>query len=103
MQGTSSLFITDPLNELDPKKDTTILWMQEVHSMGGQVLQCEMKDLIYMDQQTSADLYEIKDPNNHPQLCKKVNQIKLLKDIDYIFMRKDPPVNEDYMNALHIL
>ena len=103
MQGTSSLFITDPLNELNPKKDTTILWMQEVYSMGGQVLQCEMKDLIYKDQQTFADLSEIKDPSHHPMQSEKVRQIKLLKDIDYIFMRKDPPVNEDYMNALHIL
>ena len=25
------------------------------------------------------------------------------KDFDYIFMRKDPPVNVDYMNTLHIL
>ena len=103
MQGTSSLFITDPLDELNPKKDTTILWMQEVHSMGGQVFQCEMKDLIYMNKKTFAYLYEIPNPKDRPQLCKKINQMKLLKDIDYIFMRKDPPVNEDYMNALHIL
>ena len=54
MQGTSSLFITDPLDELNPEKDTTILWMQEVFSMGGQILQCEMKDLIYKDQETFA-------------------------------------------------
>jgi hypothetical protein len=38
MQETSSLFITDPLNSLNPKKDTTILWMQEVYDMGGQIL-----------------------------------------------------------------
>ena len=48
MQGTSSLFVTDPLESLNPKKDTTILWMQEVVTMGGQILQCEMKDLIYV-------------------------------------------------------
>ena len=52
MQGTSSLFITDPLESLNPKKDTTILWMQEVFTMGGQILQCETKDLIYEEQQT---------------------------------------------------
>ena len=34
MQGTSSLFITDSLDELNPKKDTTILWMQEAHTHG---------------------------------------------------------------------
>ena len=63
MQGTSSLFITDPLNVLNPKKDTTIVWMQEVYDMGGQILQCEMKDLIYKDQQTYANCVEIPDPN----------------------------------------
>ena len=103
MQGTSSLFITDPLDELNPKKDTTILWMQEVYAMGGQILQCEMKDLIYKDQQTFANFSEIKDPNHHPQISEKVDEIKALKDFDYIFMRKDPPVDEDYMNALHLL
>ena len=103
MQGTSSLFITDPLSELNPKKDTTIVWMQEAYSMGSQILQCEMKDLIYTDQQTYANCVEIPDPDNHPQISKKVEDIKQLKDIDYIFMRKDPPVDEDYMNALHLL
>ena len=103
MQGTSSLFITDPLDELNPKKDTTILWMQEVFSMGGQILQCEMKDLIYKEQQTFANCSEIKDPITNPKISEAVHQAHSLKDIDYVFMRKDPPVDEDYMNALHLL
>ena len=37
MQGTSSLFITDPLSELNPKKDTTIVWMQEAYEMGSKI------------------------------------------------------------------
>ena len=103
MQGTSSLFITDPLSELNPKKDTTIVWMQEAYEMGSQILQCEMKDLIYKDQQTYANCVEIPDPNDSPQIINKVDDIKRLKDINYIFMRKDPPVDEGYMNALHLL
>ena len=103
MQGTSSLFITDPLDELNPKKDTTILWMQEVFSMGGQILQCEMKDLIYKEQQTFANCSEIKDPITNPKISEAVHQAQSLKDINYVFMRKDPPVDEDYMNALHLL
>ena len=103
MQGTSSLFITDPLESLNPKKDTTILWMQEVFTMGGQILQCEMKDLIYKEQQTFTEFSEIKDPSKDPQVGEIVDEIRPLKDFDYIFMRKDPPVDEDYMNALHIL
>ena len=103
MQGTSSLFITDPLESLNPKKDTTILWMQEVSNLGGQILQCETKDLIYEEQQTFTKFSEIKDPRKHPQVGEMVDEIRPLKDFDYIFMRKDPPVNVDYMNTLHIL
>ncbi len=103
MQGTSSLFITDPLESLNPKKDTTVLLMQEVFSMGGKIFQCEMKDLIYKKQQTFAKFSEIIDPSKNPQASEIVNETKLLKDFNYIFMRKDPPVDEDYMNALHIL
>ena len=103
MQGTSSLFITDSLDALNPKKDTTILWMQEAHSMGGQIFQCELSDLISKDQKISANFFEIKDPIDNPQISAKVDAIKALKDFDYIFMRKDPPVDENFINALHLL
>ena len=49
MNNTKSLFITDPLHDLNPKKDTTILWMQEVAALEGQVFQCEISDLIYSE------------------------------------------------------
>jgi glutathione synthase len=103
MQGTSSLFITDSLDALNPKKDTTILWMQEAHSMGGQIFQCEMSDLIFKDKKISANFFEIKDPIDNPQISAKVDPIKALKDFDYVFMRKDPPVDENFINALHLL
>ena len=103
MQGTSSLFITDSLDELNPKKDTTILWMQEAFTMGSQIFQCEMSDLTYKDQQTFTGFSSIKDPNDHPQISEQANEIKALKDFDYVFMRKDPPVDENFMNALHML
>ena len=103
MQGTSSLFITDSLDELNPKKDTTILWMQEAFTMGSQIFQCEMSDLTYTDQQTFASFSAITDPNDHPQISEQANVIKALKDFDYVFMRKDPPVDENFMNALHML
>ena len=103
MKGTSSLFITDSLDELNPKKDTTILWMQEAFTMGSQIFQCEMSDLTYTDQQTFASFSAITDPNDHPQISEQVNVTKALKDFDYVFMRKDPPVDENFMNALHML
>ena len=103
MNNTTSLFITDPLNGLNPKKDTTILWMQEISAQGGQVFQCEMSDLIYSDGLTQAMASEIPDTLSQPQIANASDGLIPLNEFDYVFMRKDPPVDENYMNALHLL
>ena len=103
MNNTTSLFITDPLHDLNPKKDTTILWMQEISAQGGQVFQCEMSDLIYSDGLTQAMASEIPDTLSQPQIANASDGLIPLNEFDYVFMRKDPPVDENYMNALHLL
>ena len=103
MNNTTSLFITDPLLDLNPKKDTTILWMQEISAQGGQVFQCEMSDLIYSDGLTQAMASEIPDTLSQPQTANASDGLIPLNEFNYVFMRKDPPVDENYMNALHLL
>ena len=103
MNNTKSLFITDPLLELNPKKDTTILWMQEVAAQGGQVFQCEISDLLYSDDLTQANASEISDAVSQPQTSNALDDSIPLNQFNYVFMRKDPPVEENYMNALHLL
>jgi glutathione synthase/RimK-type ligase-like ATP-grasp enzyme len=103
MNNTTSLFITDPLLDLNPKKDTTILWMQEISAQGGQVFQCEMSDLIYSDGLTQAMASEIPDTLSQPQTANASDGLIPLNVFNYVFMRKDPPVDENYMNALHLL
>ena len=103
MNNTTSLFITDPLHGLNPKKDTTILWMQEISAQGGQVFQCEISDLIYSDGLTQAMASEIPDTLSQPQTANASDGLIPLNEFNYVFMRKDPPVDENYMNALHLL
>ena len=103
MNNTTSLFITDPLHDLNPKKDTTILWMQEISAQGGQVFQCEMSDLIYSDGLTQAMASEIPDALSQSQTANPSDGLIPLNEFNYVFMRKDPPVDENYMNALHLL
>ena len=103
MNTSKSLFITDPLVELNPKKDTTILWMQEVAKQSGQVFQCEISDLIYCDGLTHAKASEIPNVASQPQVANAPGELLSLNAFDYVFMRKDPPVDENYMNALHLL
>ena len=96
------LFITDTLEELDLKKDTSILMMEESIKLGFDVYQCLVEDLyaenseviVFAKKITTAGPSEIKfeDASTHS-----------IKTFEYSFMRKDPPVDEDYINALHLL
>ena len=96
------LFLTDTLEELDLKKDTSILMMEESIKLGFDVYQCLVEDLyaenseviVFAKKITTAGTSEIKfeDASTHS-----------IKTFKFSFMRKDPPVDEDYMNALHLL
>ena len=103
MKNSTSLFITDPLSALNAKKDTTILWMQEIAVQEGQIFQCEMSDLVYSDGITQAKVSEIPDVLLAPQVARSVDGLMPLNELNFIYMRKDPPVDENYMNALHLL
>jgi glutathione synthase len=103
MKNSTSLFITDPLSALNAKKDTTILWMQEIAVQEGQIFQCEMSDLVYSDGITQAKVSEIPDAVLAPQVAQSLDGLRPLNEFNFIYMRKDPPVDENYMNALHLL
>ena len=96
------LYITDKLENLDLKKDTSVLMMEESLNLGFDVYQCEMDDM-YIENTlvkvspkiiTSADTSKIESNSSS-----EIN----LHEFKYCFMRKDPPVDENYINTLHFL
>ena len=96
------LFITDPMKELKPSKDTSIFMMEEAISFGYTVYQAEMKHL-YADEG-----YVFVDARNIIEIgASQVEGIRKeriqVSEFLYTFMRKDPPVDIDYFNALHLL
>lgn len=96
------LFITDPLNGLKPKKDTSIFMMEEAISLGYKVYQSEMSDLFIQNGIVFADSRNIiaAGSNKIEGISKESIEVS---SFSYTFMRKDPPVEEDYINALHLL
>jgi glutathione synthase len=96
------LFITDPLNGLKPKKDTSIFMMEEAISLGYKVYQSEMIDLFIQNGTVFADSRNIiaAGSNKIEGISKESIEVS---SFSYTFMRKDPPVEEDYINALHLL
>lgn len=97
---SSILLITDAFESLKQDKDTSVFIMKEALKRGFDVFQCEMKDITLNDA-LSSRCSRIIDDNGYlkPEENIKVN----LKEFSFCFMRKDPPVDQDYMNCLHLL
>ena len=98
--GNSILFITDPFDSLKQEKDTSIFIMKEALRRDFEVFQCEMRDLT-LKQSLSSQCSKIIYRDDILETAKK-NEIDLAS-FSFCFMRKDPPVDQDYMNCLHLL
>ena len=96
------LFITDPMKELKPEKDTSIFMMEEAISLGYKVYQAEMKHLYLDNAFVMADARNIIEIGSSKVEGIRKEAIKV-SEFSYTFMRKDPPVDKNYLNALHLL
>ncbi len=95
------LFITDEFNTLKVDKDTSIFFMEEYIKKKDTVYCCEIVD-IFLDSEVSVIAKSVSIQKDILKLNNESLIFNLL-DFDIIFMRKDPPVNELYIHALHLL
>ncbi len=96
------LYITDTLENLDLKKDTSVLMMEESLSLGFDVYQCEIDKLYIENTMVRTSPKNITIANTTKIESNPSSEINL-SEFKYCFMRKDPPVDEDYINTLHFL
>ena len=96
------LFITDPMRELNSEKDTSIFMMEEAISRGFKVFQAEMKHLYVDEGMVFADARNIIEIGSSQVQGIRKEPINVA-DFSYTIMRKDPPVDSDYINSLHLL
>ena len=96
------LYITDTLEKLDLKKDTSVLMMEESLSLGFDVYQCEIDKLYIENTMVRTSPKNITIANTTKIESNPSSEINL-SEFKYCFMRKDPPVDEDYINTLHFL
>ena len=96
----SILFITDPFDSLKQEKDTSVFIMKEALKRDFEVFQCEMSDLT-LKERLSSQCSQVINNNDILEIAKE-NVIDLV-NFSFCFMRKDPPVDQDYMNCLHLL
>lgn len=99
------LFIVDPLNELNVKTDTTLALIEEACSRGITTYACELKDISLIDGKLHFNAGVVKlapgylEPPSYLSPCKSYPS----EEFSAVFMRKDPPVDEEFIAALYML
>jgi len=96
-------FVMDPVGTINTEKDTTFVLMLEAQARGHEVWYLELKDMFVKEAQAfgnatqislerSEDFYKLGDKQTLP-----------LESFDAVWMRKDPPVNNDFLYATYML
>ena len=99
------LFVADPLEQFNIKKDSTFAMMKEAAARGHEILACEPRHLVWQrGGRVGATMRQVAlsgDPvywfteQHVPQTP--------LADVDAVLMRKDPPFDIEYVTATWLL
>ncbi len=96
--------VMDPIESINPKKDTSLALMLEAQSRGWQLVYLEMKDLFLRSGQAEARMRRIKVMDDLQDWYKIESETYgNLSELDAIIMRKDPPFDIEYIMATYIL
>ncbi len=100
------LFVADPLSSFKIYKDTTFAMMREVQKRGHQVLACEPQDIVWQSGRkvtARAQHVRLTGDVTHWFDVQSVNSNCELHSLDAIVMRKDPPFDNEFFYATHLL
>lgn len=103
MKRKQVAFIADPLSQFNPKNETTLFFMREAARRKAEVYFCEPKDLFIENGQVKAKFLQLRmkaGKDFYQVLSEKVlNCVQM----NVIFLRKDPPFDQAYLEHLQIL
>lgn len=99
------LFVADPLETFKTAKDTTYAMMREAQRRGHRIAACEPRQLHW---QTGARVQaRVRDivltQDSHDWYMEEKVREAALADFDAVLMRKDPPFDDEYFYATHLL
>lgn len=103
-RGLDILFVIDPLEVLILETETSLLLMAEARRRGHTSWIAHLRDLSMRDRESRARAREIVvDESSRPFYQLGPPQERAVETFDLVLMRKDPPVDTAYYNALTIL
>ena len=94
----------DPIEEINPKTDTTLLLALEAQKRKHRIYWFESKDLSFINSKLFAEVKELRLLSNHKKYFKIIRKKKFnLSSSKVILIRQDPPFNIDYINSTLLL
>jgi len=96
-------FVMDPVEIINTEKDTTFVLMLEAQARGHGVWYLELKDLFVKDDKAFCNATQITLERSESFYRLGETNILPLENFDAVWMRKDPPVNNDFLYATYIL
>jgi glutathione synthase len=98
------LFVMDPLATVNPDADTTFDLMLAAHARGHRVYWCEPTALGLAEGHILAHAEQLEPRRGAEGPFKRLQKRELvISEIGATFMRKDPPVDANYLNATLLL
>ncbi|MDE2922369.1 MAG: glutathione synthase [Acidobacteriota bacterium] len=101
------LFVIDPIERLDPEKDTTIAFLREADRRGHELAVCTIDTLeLGPDGRPRAEAIPARtvDPvSGGPWYEIGARRAAFLDEFDVVWMRKDPPFDMAFFYATHLL
>ncbi len=97
------LFIIDPPASLKEYKDSSIAMMRAAGKRGHDVWICQPHDLHLWEGRVVAFATRIALKPGPAWFGETEARVRLLTDFSAVLMRKDPPVDQDYLAATHLL
>ena len=97
------LFIIDPPESLKEKKDSSIAMMRAAKARGHGVWVCEQNELHIWEGRVVAVAKKIDTRAGAGWFVETDMRTRLLTDFSAVLMRKDPPVDQDYLATTHLL
>jgi len=96
--------VMDPIGTINPKKDSTLAMLLAAQSRGWALSYMELGDLSLRDGKASAWMRELSVQDDLSDWYRfDAHKLQPLADLDVILMRKDPPVDSEYLYATQIL
>lgn len=99
------LFVADPLETFNPKKDTTFAMMREAVRRGHQVSACEPRHMRWaLGEKVSAHVRHLTlTPQGVMWFTETGAERMALEEFGVVLMRKDPPFDSEYFYSTHLL